>query len=274
MSEFEYKLDYLQYLLQNERSFAEKYPITFPRENTHNRTIVVGWLMEVMAEYFLNQETLHLAIFLVDRYWTLRGNDMILPHEIQLIGITGLFLASKFEEVYSPLAVDMSYITDHSCTTEQIFNMEPKILEASGYQFGRPTVVNFISYWSEIYQFSKEVMLWARYYAQLSLMSVQSSEIPASEWAKTCIFLASEEFKTYSPFQAHKLCLELFQSLKSKAKEIKCFKQAFDPILRKLPVYVAPDPIEVEPLETSATLSSFDSGGDDTNIEPNKLAVY
>lgn len=63
------------------------------------RAILIDWLVEVAQEYKLHSETLFQAVGLVDRYLS------IVPvprNQLQLIGVSCMLLASKYEEIYSP----------------------------------------------------------------------------------------------------------------------------------------------------------------------------
>ena len=47
---------------------------------------------------------------------------------MQLIAVTALFIASKMEEIYPPKLEEYAYTTDGACSTQQIMDMEKKML--------------------------------------------------------------------------------------------------------------------------------------------------
>jgi G1/S-specific cyclin-E1 len=57
------------------------------------RAILLDWLIEVCEVYKLHRETYYLTVDYLDRYLTTKQN--ISKNQLQLIGITCLFIASK-----------------------------------------------------------------------------------------------------------------------------------------------------------------------------------
>ncbi|EPB79880.1 cyclin domain protein [Ancylostoma ceylanicum] len=85
--------------------------------NSEMRTILVDWLSDVVQEYKMHQETLHLAVSLVDRTLSrFRTNR----DRLQLIGTTAMMIAAKYEEIYPPELKEFIYITDDTYTAEQV----------------------------------------------------------------------------------------------------------------------------------------------------------
>jgi len=59
------------------------------------RTILLDWMMEVCEEYKLHRETYFLSVDMYDRFMEARTG--VQKEQLQLIGITCLFIASKIE---------------------------------------------------------------------------------------------------------------------------------------------------------------------------------
>ncbi|KAH6946515.1 hypothetical protein HPB50_013778 [Hyalomma asiaticum] len=73
-------------------SVLERHPALQPRM----RAILLDWLIEVCEVYRLHRDTYYLAQDILDRYLAKSSN---LPkNQLQLLGITSLFLAAKMEE--------------------------------------------------------------------------------------------------------------------------------------------------------------------------------
>lgn len=64
------------------------------------RAILLDWLIEVCEVYKLHRETYYLTIDYLDRYLSKKQN--ISKNQLQLIGITCLFIASKVSRVERP----------------------------------------------------------------------------------------------------------------------------------------------------------------------------
>ncbi|CAE1302826.1 CCNE [Acanthosepion pharaonis] len=91
------------------------------------RTILLDWLIEVCEVYKLHRETYYLAHDFIDRYLT-KERDII-KHQLQLIGITALFIAAKLEEIYPPKLADFAYVTDGACSESEILDQELIMLQ-------------------------------------------------------------------------------------------------------------------------------------------------
>lgn len=81
------------------------------------RAILVDWLIEVHYKFKLLPETLFLTTNLIDRYLE---RQPIHRTKLQLIGVTSMLIASKYEEIYAPEVKDFVYITDKAYLKEEI----------------------------------------------------------------------------------------------------------------------------------------------------------
>lgn len=67
--------------------------------NEKMRMILIDWVVEVHKRFKLMHETLYLTIDLVDRYLSTK---VVSRKELQLIGISSMLLACKYEEIWAP----------------------------------------------------------------------------------------------------------------------------------------------------------------------------
>ena len=93
-----------------------------PHINERMRSILVDWLIEVHLKFKLVPETLYLTINLIDRYLQLK--EVSRP-KLQLVGVTSLLIASKYEEIYPPELRDLVYICDRAYTRQDVSKTEP-----------------------------------------------------------------------------------------------------------------------------------------------------
>lgn len=75
------------------------------------RVILVDWLVQVHTEFNLLPQTLFMTINLVDRFICRQKIEM---NQFQLLGVTALFMASKYEEIYPPELINYSIVTNNS----------------------------------------------------------------------------------------------------------------------------------------------------------------
>jgi len=115
----------LNYLIARERTyFPDAYYLEKmqPHLTWMMRAILFDWMMEVCAEFHLKRETFHFATNYVDRY--LSSVKSVPKTELQLVGVSAMFIASKMEEIYCPKIADFAKATDDAYTEIQIREME------------------------------------------------------------------------------------------------------------------------------------------------------
>ena len=89
------------------------------------RSILIDWLVEVHLKFKLVPESLYLTINLIDRFLE---REQVNRQKLQLVGVTAMLIACKYEEIYPPIIKDFVYITDNAYTKEEILEMERKML--------------------------------------------------------------------------------------------------------------------------------------------------
>lgn len=127
---------------------SEKMLLRHPSLVDSYRTILFDWLSEVAHECRFHRETYHLAIDFTDRYLTAQANVGKL--QLQLIGVTCLFLASKFEEIRPPTVVEFAELTDGACKPEDIIDQEVVILSAINWDITPMTPNNWLNIYMQI----------------------------------------------------------------------------------------------------------------------------
>ncbi|XP_067002415.2 G1/S-specific cyclin-E [Anabrus simplex] len=107
------------------------------------RSILLDWLIEVCEVYKLHRETYHLTMDFIDRYLSIQSN--IPKQQLQLIGITCLFIAAKVEEIYPPKIIEFAYVTDGACTESEILDKELVILKTLNWNLSPVTANNWLN---------------------------------------------------------------------------------------------------------------------------------
>ncbi len=67
---------------------------------------------------------------------------------LQLVGVTAMLLACKYEEMYAPEVSDFVYITDKTYTADAILKLEMKMLKELDYSLGNPLPLHFLRRYS------------------------------------------------------------------------------------------------------------------------------
>ena len=139
----EYQDEIIPYLisLENEKRINPNYMSKQNDINEKMRMILIDWLIEVHLKFKLLPETLFLTINFIDRYLQ---NNQTPRDKLQLIAVSSLLIACKYEEIYPPEISSFVYITDNAYTKEEILNYEIKILGDLEYDITYPTSLRFL----------------------------------------------------------------------------------------------------------------------------------
>jgi cyclin B len=139
----EYVEDMYEYFRNEEVSTSVRsmYMEKLPHINERMRSILVDWLVEVHLKFKLVPQTLYLTVNLIDRYLERKE---VPRSKLQLVGVTSLFIASKYEEIYPAPLREHVFICDHAYTSNEILGMEHEIPETLKYQVTVPTAHTFL----------------------------------------------------------------------------------------------------------------------------------
>lgn len=107
----------------------------------HERNVLIDWLIEVHQKFSLLPETLFLAINILDRFLSHKIAQLA---KLQLVGVTAMFIAAKYEEVLSPHVANFAYVTDTQCSEADILSAERYILATLDYDLSYPNPMNFL----------------------------------------------------------------------------------------------------------------------------------
>jgi cyclin B len=193
------------------------YMETQPHINERMRSILVDWLIEVHLKFKLVPETLYLTINLIDRYLQLK--EVSRP-KLQLVGVTSLLIASKYEEIYPPELRDLVYICDRAYTRSdvslrivtcisfpfntspthkqlplfsqptQIIEMEENILKTLEYQITIPSAHAFLVRFLKAAHADKKIVQLSCYILDGTLQSFNLLHYLPSQLAAAAVFIA------------------------------------------------------------------------------------
>nr|XP_034370257.1 G2/mitotic-specific cyclin-B1-like isoform X1 [Arvicanthis niloticus] len=184
----EYVKDIYAYLrqLEEEQSVRPKYLLG--HEVTGNmRAILIDWLIQVQMKFKLLQETMYMTVSIIDRFMQ---NSCVPKKMLQLVGVTAMFIASKYEEMYPPEIGDFAFVTNNTYTKHQIRQMEMKILRVLNFNLGRPLPLHFLRRTSKIGEVDVEQHTLAKYLMELSVLDYDMVHFAPSQIAAGAFCLA------------------------------------------------------------------------------------
>lgn len=133
-------------LMLKKEQLYEKDPSSLDRHaglHARMRSILLDWLIEVCEVYRLHRETFYLAVDFIDRY--LRLAPEVMKQQLQLVGVTSLFVAAKIEEIYPPKISEFAYVTDGACTEDEITMQELLMLKVLRWDLSPMTCNSWLS---------------------------------------------------------------------------------------------------------------------------------
>jgi hypothetical protein len=151
------------------------------------RAILVDWLVEVHMKFRLVPETLYLCVNILDRYLGLVDVER---SRLQLVGVTALFIAAKYEEIYPPEVRDCVYITDRGFTRQEVLDMENNILTKLVFKIAVPTGHPFTKRFLFITNATTTMKFAANYYMERVLQEHEFLTFRPSIVAAAAVCLA------------------------------------------------------------------------------------
>ncbi|KAK8997053.1 hypothetical protein V6N11_020544 [Hibiscus sabdariffa] len=88
--------------------------------NERMRAILIDWLIEVHCKFELMEETLYLTVNIIDRFLSAH---QVVRKKLQLVGITAMLIACKYEEVFVPVVEDLILISDKAYNRKEVLDM-------------------------------------------------------------------------------------------------------------------------------------------------------
>lgn len=151
------------------------------------RGILVDWLIEVHTRFHLLPETLFLAVNVIDRFLS---EKVVQLDRLQLVGITAMFIASKYEEVLSPHVENFKRIADDGFSEAEILSAERFVLSTLNYDLSYPNPMNFLRRVSKADNYDIQSRTIGKYLMEISLLDHRFMAYRPSHVAAGAMYLA------------------------------------------------------------------------------------
>ncbi|KAJ9196166.1 hypothetical protein DTO166G4_3980 [Paecilomyces variotii] len=151
------------------------------------RGILVDWLIEVHTRFRLLPETLFLAVNIIDRFLSA---EVVALDRLQLVGVTAMFIASKYEEVLSPHVANFSHVADETFSDKEILDAERHVLATLDYNMSYPNPMNFLRRISKADNYDIQTRTLGKYLMEISLLDHRFMEYRQSHVAAAAMYLA------------------------------------------------------------------------------------
>jgi cyclin A len=185
----EYMKDIMEGLYRSEQRVPrEPYMVNQTELSEKMRMILVDWLVEVHIKFKCRSETLFLAVDIVDRYLAVQRTTR---STLQLIGVTAMLLAAKYEDIWPPEVKDCVYISANTYSREDILKTERSICIALQFKLTLPNVQHFLCRLLDVIDATPVTRHLATYFAESSLLSYPLQQCRPSLVASACVMMAN-----------------------------------------------------------------------------------
>ncbi|KAK0568505.1 B-type cyclin [Tilletia horrida] len=210
----EYAEEVFAYMAQCEKTtMANPHYMDFQNEMDWSmRATLIDWLMQIHVRYHMLPETLWIAINLADRFLSVRVVSLA---KLQLVGVTAMFIAAKYEEILAPTVDDLvRLMTNSGYTRDEILKGERIVLSTLEFN-----VSKYCSPYSWVRRISKadeydiQTRTLCKFLIECTLLDHRFLRIKPSTIAAIGMFLAkkmlggewNDAFVYYSGFTAEQL---------------------------------------------------------------------
>lgn len=185
----EYVVDIFDYLrdLEHETLPSPDYIDHQPELEWKMRGILIDWLIEVHASFRLLPETLFLTVNIIDRFLSA---EIVSLDRLQLVGVTAMFIASKYEEVLSPHVANFSQVADETFSDKEILDAERHVLATLNYNMSYPNPMNFLRRISKADNYDIQTRTLGKYLMEISLLDHNFMPYKQSHVAAAAMYLA------------------------------------------------------------------------------------
>lgn len=183
--------------------------------NEKMRAILVDWLIEVHYKFKLLPETLYITVNIIDRYLELKE---IQRQKLQLLGVTAMWIACKYEEIYAPEIKDFVYITDNAYEQKDILKLEYEVLRTLEFNVTTPSAYRFLERYAKLIEADSKTFNLAWYLIELPLIEYKMLKYKPSLISSAALFLANKVLKTNMRWNSAMNSLMKFSAEKGSSK--------------------------------------------------------
>ncbi|MCL7049672.1 hypothetical protein MKW94_003363 [Papaver nudicaule] len=160
------------------------------------RGILVDRLVKLDEVYEFVEDTLYLTVSYIDRFLSSKS---VHRQRLELLGLSCMFIAVKYEEIDHPSMEEFSCITNNAgITKDEMLKMEREILRLLNFEMGNPTIKTFLrrlitrvtAQEGSISALNLKLKFLGYYLAELSLLDYGCIKFLPSMVAASVVFLS------------------------------------------------------------------------------------
>ena len=202
---FEYLNDIWESFIDKEKfnNYSYKDIISTQRDIKESmRCILIDWIISIQNKFFMKKNTLFLTINLIDRYLSKKS---IHRTKFQLLGVSSLFIACKYEEIYTKNINQFVELTARAFDKNEILEMEKTIFDLVDFNLDLPLSNDFFDILSTVYKFNEKEYYFGYFLLEAFLLDMTCCEYKQSQIAlATCfIVLGSRQINSINPIEGN-----------------------------------------------------------------------
>lgn len=151
------------------------------------RRTMIDWLVQLHFRFQLLPETLYLTINIVDRFLS---KKTVTLNRFQLVGVSALFIAAKFEEINCPTLDDLVYMLENTYTRDDIIRAEQYMIDTLEFEIGWPGPMPFLRRISKADDYDFEPRTLAKYLLETTIVEPKLVAAAPSWLAAGAYFLS------------------------------------------------------------------------------------
>lgn len=156
---------------------------------------MVNWMVEILATFRSNPQTLFLACKIMDRYFN-RTLKPVHSSQLHLVGVVCMFMASKFEDVMPLSLFDIrETIAFKKFSEDSILQTELNILKTLDFNLHMPTAIDFLMHYHDRLNTPYGIQACSEVFLVISLHIYSMQSIRASLISAACVYLSSNSDK-------------------------------------------------------------------------------
>ena len=155
------------------------------------RIILFDWLFQVHYSLKLKEETLFLTFNIIDRFLSVYA---ISRTQYQLLAISALLVASKYEEIYPPELNTLIKLTDNAYNKQDALLMENLILKILNFNITVISSFNFLQIYSSFFNLDKKFYYFCLYLLELACTQYNMIHFSPSVLSASAVVISFANF--------------------------------------------------------------------------------
>lgn len=154
-----------------------------------SRALLINWLFLIHQKFGFNFQTYFTAINLLDAYCS---RVVVSANRFQLLGLTVLFIAAKFEEIKPPRLQKFLMISENLFTVNEVISLEAEVMIAVDFRVSTASPYQLLELLTTYYNIPSFVFGTALGFLISSCFDLRMNVFGCEKIVESCLFLAKK----------------------------------------------------------------------------------